>query len=161
MLKKIAPGLFIFLFFSYMAVNAPAAEIANESFSITLPENWEELKLPDQPDTPGKTFMLVNKKLNCAVSISLAPNANEMTAEQIAETTHKQMQQGGMKVGPVENRDGVFTFTTEKKPATGWAFFGANKKEVAICTIWSPKLENAKALFKALKPDDPAIFPKF
>lgn len=152
--------LFLGCAFLLCAQFASAAEIKNQWFSLELPQGWEQMKMPQQKDAPGETIMLVNKKANCAVSFSFAPN-NGITAEKLAKQTHEQSKAGGMTVGPIEEKDGIYSFTTVKKPATGWAYFGANDKSIAITTIWTPKLDAAKPLFDAIKAADPALLPKF
>lgn len=140
------------------AVSVATAEIKNKYLAIDLPAGWEEVKMPSS-NAPGLTLMFANKKLNCAVSLSIADT--DQSAKDAVMMTREQMQKNPkFQLGELEEKDGLFTYSITQKPATGWVYYGSNGKQLAITTIWSPKLENAREFFEALKPVDPALFPK-
>lgn len=158
MSRLLVPALACALFLIAVGASS-AAQIENKYFSVDLPEGWEELKLPKKQANPGLTLMFANKKINCAVSVSC--DGTEMGAKEIAEMTRAKMKEGGLPMGPMEEKDGIYSYEMRKDPAKGWAFYGANGKEVAVITVWAKNLDAAKPFFDALKPADPAIFPKF
>ena len=154
---KIAMATIFSLFLTASALCAQ--EIKNEYFSVDLPEGWETVKMPQQKGVPGVTEMFANKKINCAVSVSCADTAKN--AKEVAEETRAKMMKGGIKAGELVEKDGIYSYPVQRGPAKGAAYYGSNGKTLAIVTIWAGDVEKAKPFFDALKPADPALFPKF
>lgn len=153
MAKKIA---FLFLFFWSIALNAQAVE--NKYFSLPLPSGWEQEPVKDNMDTAGAPLIFVNRSRDCVVGISIAENAE--SAREAADKAQADMPGRNLECGPMAENGGIYSFSVKSGKANGNFYYASNGKELCVVTIWgSPDM--AKSLFAALKPADPALFPKF
>ncbi|MDE5832335.1 MAG: hypothetical protein K2H64_05025, partial [Desulfovibrio sp.] len=119
-MKKIVSICAVCLFVC-VAVAIRAQEMETKYFSLNLPDGWEEIKMPNQDAIPGVTKMFANKKANAAISVSCAESPEN--PRESAERIRAQMNKDGLKVGELEEKDGIYSYNFQKGPAKGWAYY--------------------------------------
>lgn len=133
-------------------------EVKTDYFAVTIPNGWIMAAPVKKQPNNGVSTVFATESGNMAVTINVMPAP--LGGKEIAEQTAKNMNKSGLKTTPPEEKDGLWLVNIDGKGKKGVALFGSNGKLCSVTIIFGAKLETANELFKNIKADDPALFPK-
>lgn len=132
-------------------------EVTTDYFSLTIPSGWSmPVPLVKQPD--GTVAVIFGSmKQDPAVSISVMKTP--ATAKEMAEATTANMKQGGMEVGPLEEKDGFWQASVTQGKGRGKAWFGAVDGTAAITIVSGQEIDRANEILGAIEPKIQGLIP--
>lgn len=132
-------------------------EVTTEYFSLTIPKGWSMPVAPRKMPNSGMTVVFGRMSQDLAVSMNVMKTP--MTAREIGESTIANMKKGGMNVGPLEEKNGLWETTLSKGNGKGKAWFGAADGVAAVTIVTGNDVEKANEIFSAIQPKIKGIFP--
>lgn len=133
-------------------------EVKTDYFTVVVPEGWLMPMEVKKQAQDAITAVFATGTGNIAVTLSVMPAP--LTGKELATQTAANMEKSGLKTTQPEEKDGLWHVGIDGKGKKGLAIFGSNGKLCTATIIFGEDIAKADALFKNLKANDPAIFPK-